>query len=112
MTFPGQSISAEEPSAEAAVLRSPDSGNPAAADIAGLINMHPLSSFQKGIMVLIGGVVLMDGFDIQAMGFVAPALTQDASSPIGSADGPCSLDRRPSSVYACWVRLPPSPCSN
>jgi AAHS family 4-hydroxybenzoate transporter-like MFS transporter len=77
MTFPGQIISGEEPSAEAAVLCSPDSGNPAVADIAGLINMHPLSSFQKGIMVLIGGVVVMDGFDIQAMGFVAPALTQD-----------------------------------
>src|SRR6266566_4221823 len=77
MTFPGQSISAEEPSAEPAVLRSPDSGNPAAADIAGLINTHPLSSFQKGIMVLIGGVVVMDGFDVQAIGFVAPALTQD-----------------------------------
>ncbi len=77
MTFPGQSISAEEPSAEPAVLRSPDSGNPAAADIAGLINTHPLSSFQKEIMVLIGAVILMDGFDIQAMGFVAPALTQD-----------------------------------
>jgi MFS transporter, AAHS family, 4-hydroxybenzoate transporter len=77
MTFPGQTISGEEPSAEAAVLRSPDSGNAAVADIAGLINMHPLSSFQKGIMVLIGGAVLMDGFDVQAMGFVAPALTQD-----------------------------------
>src|ERR1700747_3645803 len=77
MTFPGRRIPSEEPSAEAAVLRSPDSGNPAVVDIAGLINMHPLSSFQKGIMVLISGVVLMDGFDIQAMGFVAPALTQD-----------------------------------
>jgi AAHS family 4-hydroxybenzoate transporter-like MFS transporter len=77
MTFSGQSISADEPSAEPAALRSPDSGNPAAADIAGLINTHPLSSFQKEIMVLIGAVILMDGFDIQAMGFVAPALTQD-----------------------------------
>src|ERR1700747_1626789 len=77
MTFPGRRIPSEEPSAEAVVLRSPDSGNPAVADIAGLINTHPLSSFQKGIVVLIGGVVVMDGFDIQAMGFVAPALTQD-----------------------------------
>jgi MFS transporter, AAHS family, 4-hydroxybenzoate transporter len=70
-------ISSEVPSAEATVLRSPDSGNAAVADIAGLINMHPLSSFQKGIMILIGGVVVMDGFDVQAIGFVAPALTQD-----------------------------------
>ena len=28
-------------------------------------------------MILIGGVVVMDGFDVQAIGFVAPALTQD-----------------------------------
>ena len=77
MTFPGRRIPSEEPSAETAGFRSPNSGNPAVVDIAGLINLHPLSSFQKGIMVLIGGVVVMDGFDVQAIGFVAPALTQD-----------------------------------
>jgi AAHS family 4-hydroxybenzoate transporter-like MFS transporter len=77
MTLPGRRISSEEPSAEAAILRSPDSGNPAVMDIAGLINQQPLSSFQKGIMVLIGGVIVMDRFDVQAIGFVAPALTQD-----------------------------------
>src|ERR1700757_1210097 len=52
MTFPGRRILSEEPSTEAAVLGSPDSGNPAVVDIAGLINTRPLSSFQKGIMVL------------------------------------------------------------
>ncbi len=77
MTFPGRHIPSEEASAQAVVPRSPNSMNPAVLDIDGLINMHPLSSFQKGIMVLIGGVVVMDGFDIQAIGFVAPALTQD-----------------------------------
>jgi MFS transporter, AAHS family, 4-hydroxybenzoate transporter len=77
MTFPGRGIPSEEPLVEAAVLRSQDSGNPAVVDIAGLINMRPLGSFQKGIMVLIGGVVFMDGFDVQAIGFVAPALTLD-----------------------------------
>src|SRR5258708_28947928 len=60
MTFTGESISTKAPSAEPAVQRSPDSGNPAAADIAGLINTHPLSTFQKEIMVLIGTVILMD----------------------------------------------------
>src|SRR6201984_405004 len=77
MTFSGRRIPSEEPSAEAAVLGSPDTDNPAVVDIAGLITPHPLSSFQKGVMVLIGGVVVMDGFDVQAIGFVAPALTQD-----------------------------------
>jgi AAHS family 4-hydroxybenzoate transporter-like MFS transporter len=77
MTPSGRRIPSEEPSAEASVVRPPHSGSPAAVDIADLINTHPLSSFQKGIMVLIGGVVVMDGFDVQAIGFVAPALTQD-----------------------------------
>src|SRR5712675_1707164 len=77
MAFPGLRDPSEVPSAEAAALRSSNSGNPAAVDIVGLLNLHPLSSFQKGIMVLIGGVVVMDGFDVQAIGFVAPALTQD-----------------------------------
>jgi MFS transporter, AAHS family, 4-hydroxybenzoate transporter len=77
MTFPGRRIPSEQPSAKAAVPPSLDSGDPAVMDIAGLINTHPLSSFQKGIMVLIGGTVVRDGFDVQAIGFVAPALTQD-----------------------------------
>ena len=77
MALPDQNISVVGRAAQPAVPRSTDSGNPAAADIAALINTHPLSPFQKGIMVLIGAVILMDGFDIQAMGFVAPALTQD-----------------------------------
>jgi MFS transporter, AAHS family, 4-hydroxybenzoate transporter len=77
MALPGLRDPSEKSDAEAAALRSPISGNPSVVDIAGLINMHPLSSFQKGIMVLIGGVVVMDGFDVQAIGFVAPALTED-----------------------------------
>ncbi|WP_443112266.1 MFS transporter [Cupriavidus sp. IDO] len=35
-----------------------------------------MSAFQKWIMVLIGCTVVMDGFDIQALGFVAPAIVQ------------------------------------
>jgi AAHS family 4-hydroxybenzoate transporter-like MFS transporter len=76
MAFPGRAPS-EKSDAKASALRSQISGNPSIVDIAGLINMHPISSFQKGIMVLIGGVVIMDGFDVQAIGFVAPALTED-----------------------------------
>ncbi len=77
MAFPGLRDPSEKSSAEAAGRRSPISGNTSIGDIAGWINMHPLSSFQKGIMVLIGGVVVMDGFDVQSIGFVAPALTED-----------------------------------
>jgi MFS transporter, AAHS family, 4-hydroxybenzoate transporter len=77
MSLPGRRVPSEASSVIDAVHLSSNSGNPAAVDIAELINMHPLSSFQKWIMVLIGGVVVMDGFDVQAIGFVAPALTQD-----------------------------------
>jgi AAHS family 4-hydroxybenzoate transporter-like MFS transporter len=43
-------------------------------DIAALFNRHPLPAFQIRVLVLIGCLVLMDGFDVQAIGFVAPAL--------------------------------------
>ncbi|HZC97944.1 MAG TPA: MFS transporter [Bradyrhizobium sp.] len=62
---------------EVAVSRTPGSDNASTLDIAAWIDARPLSSFQKWIMVLIGGVVVMDGFDVQAIGFVAPALTRD-----------------------------------
>jgi len=45
-------------------------------DITELINNRPLTLFQKRVMVLIGCLVMMDGFDVQAMGFVAPALVK------------------------------------
>jgi AAHS family 4-hydroxybenzoate transporter-like MFS transporter len=54
-----------------------DSPAPAAftrVDIAALINRQPLAAFQIRVLVLIGCLVLMDGFDVQAIGFVAPAL--------------------------------------
>jgi MFS transporter, AAHS family, 4-hydroxybenzoate transporter len=43
-------------------------------DIAALIDSQPLSAFQIRVLVLIGCLVLMDGLDVQAIGFVAPAL--------------------------------------
>jgi AAHS family 4-hydroxybenzoate transporter-like MFS transporter len=43
-------------------------------DIGALIDSRPLSPFQVRVFVLIGCLVLMDGFDVQVIGFVAPAL--------------------------------------
>lgn len=43
-------------------------------DIAAIIDDHPVSSFQKWILILVGCAIVMDGFDVQAMGFVAPAI--------------------------------------
>jgi AAHS family 4-hydroxybenzoate transporter-like MFS transporter len=48
----------------------------AAIDIPALIDSHPVSSFQKWILLLVGCAVVMDGFDVQAMGFVAPAIVR------------------------------------
>ena len=48
----------------------------AAIDIPALIDSHPVSSFQKWILLLVGCAVVMDGFDVQAMGFVAPAIVK------------------------------------
>jgi AAHS family 4-hydroxybenzoate transporter-like MFS transporter len=45
-------------------------------DIGTLIDNQPLSTFQKWIMVMIACSVVMDGFDVQTMGFVAPAIVR------------------------------------
>ncbi|HWS64918.1 MAG TPA: MFS transporter [Steroidobacteraceae bacterium] len=60
-------------------------------DIGALIDSRPLSPFQVRVLVLIGCLVLMDGFDVQVIGFVAPALLRtwslapDALGPIFGA---------------------------
>lgn len=53
------------------------SSNPNSIDIAALIDRNPVSSFQKWLLVIVGLTVVMDGFDVQAMSFVAPALIKD-----------------------------------
>jgi MFS transporter, AAHS family, 4-hydroxybenzoate transporter len=46
-------------------------------DIPALIDRNPVSGFQKWLLVLVGLTVVMDGFDVQAMSFVAPAIIKD-----------------------------------
>ena len=43
-------------------------------DLTALIDARPVSRFQVWMLVLLGASVVMDGFDAQAMGFVAPAI--------------------------------------
>ena len=45
-------------------------------NVSDLIDRSPVSRFQIGIFVLCGLCLIMDGFDVQAIGYVAPALTQ------------------------------------
>ncbi len=46
-------------------------------DIPDLINNNKIGSFQIGMLILCGLCVIMDGFDVQAMGYVAPAIIAD-----------------------------------
>jgi len=47
---------------------------PPPIDVAAIIDAQPVGAFQKRLMVLIALCVVIDGFDVQSMGFVAPAL--------------------------------------
>jgi AAHS family 4-hydroxybenzoate transporter-like MFS transporter len=45
-------------------------------DVAALIDQQPVSRFQIRVIALCAGVVFMDGFDTQAIGYVAPTLSK------------------------------------
>ncbi len=51
----------------------PTLGGPS-VDLTALIDGRPVGRFQIGLLMLLGASVVMDGFDAQAMGFVAPAI--------------------------------------
>ena len=46
-------------------------------DVVKLIDESPIGKFQWWIFILCGICMVLDGFDVQAMGYVAPALLQD-----------------------------------
>src|SRR5207249_3473931 len=46
-------------------------------DIPALIDSNKVSAFQIWLLVVVGFTVVMDGFDVQAMGYVAPAIIQE-----------------------------------
>jgi len=70
----GGGVKAFPDSLEASAGGAGGGGAATAIDIPALIDSHPVSSFQKWILLLVGCAVVMDGFDVQAMGFVAPAI--------------------------------------
>jgi MFS transporter, AAHS family, 4-hydroxybenzoate transporter len=49
---------------------------PRQVNVADVIDQNPISGSQIRLFVLCGLCLLMDGFDVQVMGFVAPALTE------------------------------------
>jgi AAHS family 4-hydroxybenzoate transporter-like MFS transporter len=46
-------------------------------DLAAIIDARAIDSFQVRLLLLIGCAIIADGFDVQAMGFVAPAIVRD-----------------------------------
>src|SRR5688572_6657294 len=54
---------------------------PRAVNVADVIDNSPISGKQIRLFVLCALCLLMDGFDVQVMGFVAPALTEAWSIP-------------------------------
>jgi AAHS family 4-hydroxybenzoate transporter-like MFS transporter len=52
-------------------------GNGPATDIAEFIDHQPIGGFQIGVVLTCAAVLVLDGFDTQAMGYVAPALAKD-----------------------------------
>ena len=64
---------------------------PPVLDIAELIDARPIGAFQRLLLAVIAAVIVMDGFDVQVIGFLAPAIVRDwglepaALGPIFSA---------------------------
>lgn len=58
-------------------MNSPASLPTATVDVQSFINDQPLSRYQWRIVLLCFLIVFVDGLDTAAMGFIAPALTQD-----------------------------------
>src|SRR5512138_3577019 len=46
-------------------------------DVLELVDRSRVGRFQLGMLLLCGECLVVDGFDVQAMGFVAPAIIED-----------------------------------
>src|SRR3954471_4946870 len=46
-------------------------------DVAGFIDSQPVGGFQIRLLLTCAAVLFLDGFDTQAIGYVAPALAKD-----------------------------------
>lgn len=61
-----------------------DAPPPGAVDVAGFIDGQPVASFQIRLLLLCAAVLFIDGFDTQAIGYVAPDLARDWNLPRGA----------------------------
>jgi MFS transporter, AAHS family, 4-hydroxybenzoate transporter len=61
-----------------------DPGRTGAIDVAGFIDAQPVVNFQIRLLLLCAAVLFIDGFDTQAIGYVAPDLARDWNLPRGA----------------------------
>ncbi len=61
----------------AASAIAPDIERPGVVDVANFIDNQPVAGFQIRLLLLCAAVLFIDGFDTQAIGYVAPALARD-----------------------------------
>src|ERR1700680_522977 len=54
-------------------------------DVAGFIDEQPVGRFQIRLLLACAAVLFLDGFDTQALGYVAPGLASGALGPVLSA---------------------------
>ena len=55
----------------------PGSSDRPAIDIIDFLDRHPVGGFQIGVLLTCAAVLFLDGFDTQAIGYVAPALAKE-----------------------------------
>ena len=73
------------------MAKSGEAGSGPVIDIADFIDRQPVGGFQIKLLLICAAVLFLDGFDTQAIGFVAPALakewglTKAALGPVFSA---------------------------
>ena len=53
-------------------------------DVAGVIDAEPVGRGQVRLLALCAAVLFVDGFDTQAIGYVAPALSREWALPRGA----------------------------
>jgi MFS transporter, AAHS family, 4-hydroxybenzoate transporter len=70
------------------MAKSGDAGSGPVIEIADFIDRQPIGGFQIKLLLMCAAVLFLDGFDTQAIGFVAPALAKELGLTTRAALGP------------------------
>jgi AAHS family 4-hydroxybenzoate transporter-like MFS transporter len=70
------------------MAKSGEAGSGPVIDIADFIDRQPIGGFQIKLLLMCAAVLFLDGFDTQAIGFVAPALAKEWGLTTRAALGP------------------------